>query len=202
MVLLLDHMARIDDPQIVVDKDVLDAVLTGQLPMPAEVVQRCRGMVEQRNQRTQQSEIESDNLLQILQELYAQEVTEQGEPLKPLDEEGLLRWALEQHDGEDAPYEHKPQWSDELRALYAHASQVTGAASITPDAVRNALIAAKVRSWGWSEVGFCCYDWNKLPERVDQAIVKRYGAGAAHGSRRAVATFRPWVSERDDRKRR
>jgi hypothetical protein len=49
-----------------VDKDVLDAVLTGQLPMPAEVVQRCRGMVEQRNQRTQQSEIESDNLLQIL----------------------------------------------------------------------------------------------------------------------------------------
>src|SRR4030095_15177335 len=111
-----------------VDKDVLDAVLTGQLPMPAEVVQRCRGMVEQRNQRTQQSEIESDNLLQILQELYAQEVTEQGEPLKPLDEEGLLRWALEQHDGEDAPYEHKPPWSDELRALYAHASQVTGAA--------------------------------------------------------------------------
>src|SRR5262249_23248624 len=45
-------------------------------------------------------------------------------------------------------------------------------------------------SWGWSEAGFCCYEWDKLPERVDQAIVKRHGAGASHGSRSAVATFR------------
>ena len=84
-----------------VDKDVLDAVLAGRLPMPTEVVQRCRAMAEQRKQRTQQSEIESDNLSQTLRELYAQEVTEHGEPLEPLDEKGLLRWAMERHGGED-----------------------------------------------------------------------------------------------------
>ena len=56
--------------------------------------------------------------------------------------------------------------------------------------MRNSLLAAKVRSWGWSEASFCCYEWDKLPERVDQAIVKRHGAGASHGSRSAVATFR------------
>src|SRR5262249_29616920 len=136
------------------------AVVAGQLFIPAEGVQRCRGMVPQRNQRSQQYE------------------------------EGILRWAPEQHGGEAAPHEHKSQWSDEVRALYAYASHVAGVANIAPDAVRNSLIAAKVRSWGWSEASFCCYEWDKLPERVDQAIVKRHGAGASHGSRSAVATFR------------
>ena len=65
--------------------------------MPEEVVQRCRAMVEQQNQRTQQSEIESANLLQDLRELYAQEITGQGEPLDTLDNEGLLRWAMERY---------------------------------------------------------------------------------------------------------
>src|SRR5262249_9420008 len=77
-----------------------------------------------------------------------------------------------------------------LKALCAHASQVARVANIAPDAVRKALIAAKVHSWGWSEAGFCCYEWDKLPERVDQAIVKRHEASASHGSRSAVATFR------------
>ena len=40
-----------------VDQHVLDAVVAGQLFMPAEVVQRCRGMVEQRNQRSQQYKV-------------------------------------------------------------------------------------------------------------------------------------------------
>jgi hypothetical protein len=116
--------------------------------MPEEVVQRCRAMVEQRNQRTQQHEIGSGNLLQTLRELYAQERIEQGEPLDTLDNKGLLRWAMERYGSKDAPHGRKPQWSDELRALYAHASQVAGVANIEPDAVRNALVAAKVRSWG------------------------------------------------------
>ena len=152
-----------EDLLVSVDKAIIDAVLAGRLAMPEEVVQRYRAMVEQRNQRTQQSEIESDNLLQALRELYAQEVTEQDKPLETLDKEGLLRWAIERYGSENAPHERKPQWSDELRALYAHASQVAGVANMAPDAVRNALIAAKVRSWGWSEVGFCCYEWDKLP---------------------------------------
>ncbi len=182
-------VAQEEDLLVSVDKGIIDAVLAGGLAMPEEVVQRCRAMVEQRNQRTQQSKIELANRLQARRELYVQEVTEQGEPLDTLDEEGFLGWAMERHGSEDAPHERKPQWSDELRALYAHASKVAGVANIAPDAVRNALIAAKVRSWGWSEVGFGCYEWDKLPERVDQAIGKRHGAGASHGSRSAVATF-------------
>ena len=98
---------------------------------------------------------------------------------RTVDEEGLLYWAIEQHSSGDTSHERKHRWSDELKALCAHASQVARVANIAPDAVRNALIAAKVRSWGWSEAGFCCYEWDKLPERVDQAIVKRHGAGSA-----------------------
>jgi hypothetical protein len=172
-----------------VDQAIIDAVLAGRLAMPEEVAQRCRAMVEQRNQRTQQSKIELANRLQARRELYVQEVTEQGEPLDTLDEASLLLRAMKRHGSKDAPHERKTQWSDELRALCAHASQMAGVANIAPDAVRNALIAAKVRSRGWSEVGFGCYEWDKLSERVDQVIVKRHGAGATHGSRSAVATF-------------
>jgi hypothetical protein len=70
---------------------------------------------------------------------------------------------VEQGD-EDAPHERKPRWSDELRALCTYASHMTGITDIAPATVRDAMIAAKVLSWGWSEVGFCCYEWDKLPE--------------------------------------
>ena len=50
-----------EDPLASVDKGIIDAVLADRLAMPEEVVQRCRAMVEQQNQRTQQSEIESAN---------------------------------------------------------------------------------------------------------------------------------------------
>ncbi len=115
---------------------------------------------------------------------YEEERAQQGTPTS---REDFVLWTKAKlvNLGEPRP---PGEISGELRALLAHAESQVGKV-VSPAAVRNGMLAAVVRTWGWSEERFCGGNWEGEPTSIDRAILKRHPS-ATHGERSRVATFR------------
>jgi len=180
------------EPLSTVDRAVLKAAATGALQMPSDIARNCQAVLNQQ-ERAFTPAVPDEKLIDAIRELYAQRESKSPAESAELDERELLRWAATAlvHDANPVA-ESQPAWSAELEELRRHASALVGVSNVSIGAIRDALIAAHVRRWGWSKSSFCDFDRDdrdKPPGAVDIAILWQYRQ-ATHGSRSEVASFR------------
>jgi hypothetical protein len=176
-----------------VDHRLLRAVEEGTLNAPPSLADERRkalAMAESRQELVHAKLAEFSDAFQG----WHRERTE-GSESEILSESELFEWAMKQPEmqrrGTDDVHEGiESAYSEEFSTLLDHAVKVTGLKTLSPNAVRNGMIAHLVKSWGWSAAAFSHHDWDNPPAVVDDAIARRHGPGATHGSRSAVASFR------------
>lgn len=157
-------------------------ILDGRLPAPQSVARDVRAHAEAQAEGFGAE----DGVLASFRFLYRSE--RQREGLKE-GEEDFDSWLEARLDPDTpAPTPPPPRYSKELMDLLGRLSDQVGQ-EVSPNAARNGMLAAIVRSWGWSETEFSAGDWKGNPVTVDRAISKVH-ASASHGERSAVATFR------------
>jgi hypothetical protein len=181
-------LVREETPFEMVDREVLEAVASGRLRLSDEVTRLCEEAIRKREERYANLLMPNEQLMAQLREHYAAKVPESGVP-GPLDDSELIRWAANDLLKAERPIERPHRWSQELERLLEHAAQAVGVPRVSPRGVRNGLIAAQVRDWGWSEDRFCHREWDVPASTVDDAIAQLHRS-ASHGSRSEVATFR------------
>jgi hypothetical protein len=181
------------DDRSQVDYQLLQAIDNGALNAPPRLAEERLKALTMAKARQEMEHAKYADFLDTLRCWY-QERTECTDP-SILSESELFEWALKQPEmqrlGADCVHDDsRSAYSEEFTTLLDHAAKMIGTERPSPNPVRNGMIAHLVKSWGWSEAAFSHHDWDNSPAVVDDAIARRHGPGARHGSRSVVATFR------------
>lgn len=87
---------------------------------------------------------------------------------------GHLSWHIAERCFRDFATGSSKYFSAKYKNLLSHAAKVTGVKNPAPNAVRNGMIAHLVKSWGWSKEVFSPYQGEGSPVGVDNEITQRY----------------------------
>ncbi|AGP41519.1 hypothetical protein [Sorangium cellulosum] len=194
------HQRERRDPWSGIPEEIVRAAAAGDIGVPEKVRKRARRRLKRTTAAPQEpAPLDEEELVRQCRELDAAWAREEGREPEPAADITIIRRVADRLSALELEEEHKkPRRSVELSGLFERVRQEARLSEDpAPGAVRNAMIAAVVRSMGWSKECFCHYEWTAPPAVVDDAIARLRRAGPTHGHRAPIATFREkyvWVA--------